>query len=179
MRLFIAIEIPEEIRNYLFRIKDNFNRNLAKVNWTAKSRIHITLKFLGEVDEKLIPKLIEKLKEIKFESFELGLDSLGVFPNESHARVLWVGVENFNKVIELQQDIEEKLMDYFEKDKEFSAHITLGRIKVVKDKSKFKMAFRKIKIARHKFKVDSFSLIKSELSRAGPTYTIVDKFVSN
>ena len=178
MRAFIAIEIPKEVRDYLFKIKDNFNRDLVKVNWTAKSRIHLTLKFLGEVHEKLLLRLIEKLKEIKFNDFELELENLEVFPNENHAKVLWVGVKNFNKVIELQQDIEEKLMDDFEKDKEFSAHITLGRVKVVKDNSKFKMAFRKIKIVKHKFKVDSFSLIKSELSSAGPKYTTIEKFYS-
>lgn len=178
MRLFTAIELPEEIKDYLFSIKDEFNRDLAKVNWVAKSKLHITLKFLGEVNEKILPGIIEKLKKIKFDSFELELDNLGIFPNENYARVLWVGVKNFNKVIGLQQNVEDELRDYFEKDKEFSAHITLGRIKIIKDKSEFKEILNKIKIKKLRFKVNSFSLIKSELTRAGPKYTNVEKFVS-
>ena len=135
MRLFIAIELPKEVKDYLFSIKDNFNKDLAKINWVAKSKIHLTLKFLGNVDDKIIPKINEKLKEIKFDAFELELDDFGAFPTENYIRVLWVGVKNFNKVIELQQDVEEKIRNYFEKDKEFSAHITIGRVKTIKDKN--------------------------------------------
>lgn len=178
MRLFIAIEIPREVKDYLFTIKNNFNKNLAKVNWIAKKNLHLTLKFLGNIDEKLIPKIIEKLNEIKFDSFELELDNLDSFPNPNYMKVLWVGVKNFNKVIELQSEVEEKLREYFEKDKEFSAHITLGRIKFVKDKPEFNSILKKTKINKIKFKVDSFSLIKSELSKNGPTYINLEKFLS-
>ncbi len=179
MRLFIAIELPEEVRDYLFGIKEEFNRDLAKVNWVAKSKIHLTLKFLGNVDEKIIPRIIGKLKEIKFDSFELELDNFSAFPNENNIRVLWVGVMNFNKVIELQQEIEDQLRDYFEKDREFSAHITLGRVKTIKAKNEFKEVFKKIKIQKMKFTVNSFSLIQSQLSRAGPKYSNVEKFQSS
>ncbi len=179
MRLFIAVEIPVEIRDYLFSVKNNFDRGLAKINWVAKKNIHITLKFLGEIDQKTTEKIIEKLKEIKFKSFDLELDNLGVFPNENHIRVLWVGIKNFNKVIELQQEIEEKLRKYFENDKEFSAHITIGRVNFIKDKLAFKKAINKIKINQMHFKVDSFSLIKSELSKDGPKYIGLERFSSN
>ncbi|MEK6936488.1 MAG: RNA 2',3'-cyclic phosphodiesterase [Nanoarchaeota archaeon] len=178
MRLFTAIELPGEVKDYLFSLKGNFSKDLVKVNWVGKKNIHLTLKFLGNVDDKLVTRVIGKLKEINFKEFELELDNLGVFPNEDYARVLWVGVKNFNKVIELQQDIEEKLRDYFEKDKEFSAHITLGRVKQIKNQYKFKEVFRNFKIKNLKFKVDHFSLIKSELSRTGSKYTVIEKFVS-
>src|SRR3989344_1091987 len=170
MRLFIAIELPKEIRDYLFDIRNNLDKGLAKINWVAKKNIHLTLKFLGDVDDKIVPEIISKLKEITFDEFKLELDKLGVFPNENHVNVLWVGVKNFNKVIELQQEIEEKLRDYFQKDREFSAHITLGRVKAIKDKNQFSKTFKNIKINKMSFDVNSFSLIKSELSRSGPNY---------
>ena len=176
MRLFLAIELPEEIKDYLFTIKYNFSRDLAKVNWVAKKNLHLTLKFLNEVDEKKVSDIIKLLKEIKFSEFEVELDELSVFPNTNYVKVLWVGIKNFNKVIELHQDVEEKLNKYFSKDKEFSCHITLGRVKVVKDKKSFNEIIKNIKIQKLKFNVDSFTLFKSELSKDSPRYSVVEKF---
>jgi len=179
MRLFLAIELNNEIKDYLFTIKNKFSKDLAKVNWVAKKNIHLTLKFLNEVDEKLVAELIELLKEIKFDEFDVELDDLGVFPNEKNVKVLWVGVKNFNKVIELHQDVEEKLRKYFINDKEFSCHITLGRVKIFKEKSLFSDIIKNIKIEKLKFKVDSFILFKSELSKDSPKYIIIEKFKAN
>ena len=176
MRLFLAIELPEEVKNYLFTIKDKFSRDLAKVNWVAKKNIHLTLKFLGEVDDKIVNNILTELKKIKFEKFTLELDNLGVFPNENYIRVLWVGLNNFNKVIELQQDIEEKLSKYFSKDKEFSCHITLGRVKFLKDKKAFNEIIKNIKMEKLKFLVEHFSLIKSYLSKDSPKYSVIETF---
>ena len=81
MRFFVAIELPEEVRDYLFTLKNKFHKDLAKVHWVAKKHIHLTLKFLGEVDEKLIKIFIEELNKIKFRPFELELDKLGAFPS--------------------------------------------------------------------------------------------------
>ena len=66
MRLFIAIELPDEVKDYLFTIKNNFSMGLAKVNWTAKKNLHLSLKFLGKVDDKLLNTIIGALNEIKF-----------------------------------------------------------------------------------------------------------------
>jgi len=176
MRLFIAIKLPGEARDYLFTIKNNFSRDLAKVKWVGKKQIHLTLKFLGEVDEKIIKEIISKLKEVEFKEFELELDDLGFFPNEDYIKVLWVGVKNFNKIIELHDDIDEKLSKYFTKDREFSCHITLGRIKFVKDKKYFLDIIKKTKIEKLKFSVKSFSLIKSELSKDGSKYIDIENF---
>ncbi len=176
MRLFLAIELPNEVKGYLFSIKEKFNQNIAKINWVAKKNLHLTLKFLNEVDEKLLNDVIEELKKIKFNKFNLELDKLSGFPNENYVRVLWVGLSNFNKVIELQQSIEESLIKYFTKDKDFSCHITLGRVKFIKDKKNFNSIINNIKIDNMKFLVDSFSLIKSDLSKDSPKYTLIQNF---
>lgn len=174
MRLFIAIELPKEVKDYLFTIKDNF-KSLAKVNWTAKKNLHLTLKFLGEVDDKLISEIISLLKQVKFKEFELETDNLGFFP-KNYIKVIWVGVNNFNKVIELQQDIDEILSKYFGKEKEFSCHITLGRVKLIQNKKEFLERANKLSLQKMKFKVNSFSLFKSELSKDGPQYSIIETF---
>lgn len=179
MRLFLTIELPEDIKDYLFIIKNKFSRDLAKVNWVAKKNLHLSLKFLGEVDDILIPKIIQKLNEIKFNIFKLELDNIDVFPNKNYVRVLWVGLKNFNKVIELQQDIDDRLSEFFNKEKEFSAHITLGRVKSVKNKNDFFDLINNLKIKNLGFEVSSFSLIKSELSKDCPKYTNLEGFFLN
>ena len=175
MRLFIAIELPGEVRDYLFSIKNNF-QNSAKVNWTAKKNLHLTLKFLGEVKEDLVPEIISLLKTVEFRKFELELNELGVFPNRNYFKILWVGINNFNKVIELQQEIEEKLSKYFSKDKEFSCHITIGRIKSLKDRKLFLESLN-TPVNKIKFIVNCFYLYKSDLTKDGPKYKKIDTFL--
>ena len=171
MRLFIAIELPKEIKDYLFTIKDKFSKDLAKINWTAKKNLHLTLKFLGEVNEKSIDDIINQLKKIKFSEFILELDGFGLFPNERKINVIWVGIKDYVKVMELQQNIEDNLRNIFEKEKEFSCHITLGRVKLIKDKNKFLQTAKYININPSQFKVKNFTLFKSELSKDGSKYT--------
>lgn len=171
MRAFLAIEIPEEI-NKLFRdIQKKFQR-LGKIKFT-KEPYHLTLKFLGEINEEQVEKIKELFKEIKFKPFELELTELGVFPNENNIRVIWVGVEG--KVNELQQQIDSKLKLIFEKETRFHAHITLGRVRFIEDKNKIKEIL-KTKIPNLKFEVKEFKLIKSELTPEGPKYEDIKIF---
>jgi len=174
MRTFIALEIPEKINKTLKEIQKKFE-GLGKINFT-KVPYHLTLKFLGEITEDQASKIKDLLKEIKFESFELELSDLGVFPNENYIKVLWVGVKR-DKVNELQQQIDSKLETLFGKDKRFHAHITLGRVKFVKDKQKIKELL-KTKIPDLKFEVKEFKLIKSELTSEGPVYKDLETYSS-
>ena len=87
MRLFIAINLPKEVKDYLWELKEEF-RELGKFNLTAKSKYHITLKFLGEIKEDKLVEIKEKLSEIKFSSFETSLNKLGCFND----RILWINL---------------------------------------------------------------------------------------
>jgi len=69
MRLFIAIEMPEEIKEYLIQIQSKIGNDLAKIRWVNKEQIHLTLKFLGEVQPNCVEEVKEELGKIKFESF--------------------------------------------------------------------------------------------------------------
>ena len=169
MRLFIAIDFNE--LNYQFI---ELQKNLPKedVKLTLTKRYHLTLKFLGEVSETDAEKVIEILKKIKFEKFEINLDDIGVFPNENYIRVVWVGVNPKKQVIELQRNIEDSLKEFnFKKDFSFHPHITLARVKFVKDKPNFIDALKKLKINKDKIIITKeFKLIKSTLSPEGPIY---------
>jgi RNA 2',3'-cyclic 3'-phosphodiesterase len=176
MRCFIAFELPKEIKDYLFEIENKIHDNNAKIHFVAKKNLHLTLKFLGEVDEDLLKTIKERLSKIKFKSFKVRLDKIGVFPNENYIKVIWVGLNPKEKVIELQQLIDSELLDLFGKDQEFSAHLTLGRVKFIKDKNKF-LEKLKIEIEEKEFLVEEFKLMKSELSKDGPNYFEIEKYM--
>lgn len=172
MRAFIAIETPEEISKALKELQTKF-KDLGRINFT-QDPYHLTFKFLGEISENQSSQIKEILKSIKFKPFELELTNLGAFPNEDYIRVIWVGVKG-SEVNELQQQIDSKLAGMFGKDLRFHAHITLGRVKFIKNKEKIKEVL-KTKIPSLKFEVKEFKLIKSILTPKGPEYEDVEVF---
>ena len=172
MRSFIAIETPEQINNILKDLQKKFE-GLGKINFTKEPH-HLTLKFLGEITKDQASKIKTLLKNIKFQPFEIELTSLGVFPNENYIKILWAGVEG-SGIDDLQQQIELKLKGIFEKDTRFHAHITLGRVKFVKNKEKIKDLL-KTEVPHLKFEVKEFKLIKSELTSEGPRYEDIEIF---
>ena len=167
MRLFIALDF-NEFKDYFINIQDQIDKELAKVNFT--STFHLTLKFLGEVAEDKLPIIKKSLKKIKFEPFSIYLDKIGFFPNENYIRVVWIGLKPVDKINELQQKIDDSLISIFPKDKRFHPHITLCRIKFIKDKSKFIENLKNIEIEEKKTDIDKFKLIKSTLTPKGPVY---------
>jgi 2'-5' RNA ligase len=172
MRLFIAIEIPEEIKEYIILIQGKIGNELAKVRWVNKSQMHLTLKFLGEVQLNVAEELKKELEKIKFEPFSVNLDYIGVFPNENYIRVVWVGLKPEEKIIELQNDIDESLKNLFGKEKDYKPHITLGRVKFIKkeNKTKFVETIKNIKVEGKKIEIKDFRLIKSTSTEKGPVY---------
>src|SRR3989344_6627379 len=176
MRCFIACDLPKEIKDYLFEIENKIRDSNAKINFVAKSRFHGTLKFLGDIDGNLLKEVKERLKKVRFKSFKVRLDKLGIFPNQNYIRVIWIGLKPAGKVIELQQKIDSELLDLFKKDQEFSAHLTLGRVKFIKDKKKF-LENLKLKVEDKEFEINEFKLMKSELSKDGPNYFEIEKYI--
>ncbi|MBU3941864.1 MAG: RNA 2',3'-cyclic phosphodiesterase, partial [Nanoarchaeota archaeon] len=112
------------------------------------------------------------LKEIKFEKFNTALTKIGVFPNESYIRVVWVGLnDSENKITNLQKEIDSKIeLLGFKKDTRFHPHLTLARVKFVEDKQGFTKNLKEIKIKKETFQITEFKLIKSILTPEGPIY---------
>ena len=111
MRLFIGIFLPREVLDYLYEVQNNLKKSLpAKITWVHKKILHLSLKFLGEVNENKIDEIKEKLNKIKFKPFKVKLDKIGVFPNENYIKVIWVDLNPKGKVIELQQKIDSELL---------------------------------------------------------------------
>src|SRR3989344_8291343 len=125
MRAFIAIQLPDEIKDYLFDLNKEISKLPAKFKLVAKKHLHITLKFISQADEKQTEEIKARLKSIKFNSFKISLTDKGIFPKTGSARVIWIGLESDNILVELQQRIDEKLIDIFPDNQGFKSHITL------------------------------------------------------
>ena len=172
MRLFIAIEFSENIKFMLRRVQAEFSFSF---NFTKD--FHLTLKFLGEVAEENIEEISKKLREIRFNRFNLKLAGLGVFPNKSRPRVLWIGLNNNSELLRLQKEIS-CLFTNCGDNKDFHPHVTLARINSLKESDKFIETLKRIKLSELEFSVNSFSLIKSELTPKGPIYEVIQTFHS-
>ncbi|MBI4447818.1 RNA 2',3'-cyclic phosphodiesterase [Candidatus Woesearchaeota archaeon] len=178
MRLFIEIPLPEEVRESVFQLQKSLHILPAKINWVAKKNMHITLKFLGEVSEEQKNLAEKELAKIRFSKFTVTLSNIGVFPNYDRARVIWIGLNPEEKVISLQRQIDEQLLSFFPKDQTFEAHLTIGRVKLVKKKEEVQAILRETKAEKKNFAVDSFKLMKSELTKSGPIYEELKTFYS-
>lgn len=172
MRLFIALDISRDAIDELKKVQ----AKLVNSKLTLVKEFHLTLKFLGEIEENKVEAIKERLNKVKFEGFEVCTSDLGVFPSIENIRVVWVGLEPRDKIEALQKKIEDSLKGMFAVDDKFHAHVTIARVKFIENKRLFKDSLKNIKPERIKFRVDSFKLIKSTLLPAGPVYEVLEEF---
>lgn len=173
MRLFIAIQLPKEVQDYLAELQQKFS-DVGKITFAKES--HLTLKFIGETSTAVAKQVEDKLLQAKFYKFKITLSKIGVFPNENLARVIWVGIEPEKAVKDLQQQIDTILKPLFPAEKEFKPHLTLGRIKFIQNKKLLVDKTKNTNVKQIEFEVQSFALIKSPLEKAGPEYSILKEY---
>ncbi len=173
IRCFISLELPRKIINEICKIQDFIKKKkLFEGKIIESENLHLTLKFLGEIDDKKVNDIKKRLNEIKFKGFEAELGKIGVF-SKKFIRIIWI--ELLGKgVFELQKQIDEKLKDLFEPEFRFMSHITIARIKKVYNKKDFLEHLEKIKVPKLKFIVNKFYFKKSELFEIGPIYEILE-----
>lgn len=170
MRAFIAIEMPENVKQELIKIQKEIDKlGLIKGKFTEFENLHLTLKFLGEISRSELEAVKERLVSIKFDPFEVELNELGVF-SEDFIRIVWIGL-NGELLFQIQKDVDKALEDIFPPENRFMAHVTLARPKFVEDKQVFIHEIKKISFEKLKFKVDNISLKESELTQRGARYS--------
>ena len=139
--------------------------------------MHITLLFLGEVSDSKADVIKNRLREIKFEPFEVKFKGIGYFPPRGNVRVVWVGVsEGVGELRKLADEVYAKLKKLgFRRDKEFAAHVTVARVKRKVDKLKDMLkGFEDEEFGS--MTVDKFKLKQSILRPTGPVYKDVEVF---
>ncbi len=172
MRLFVAIDL-EEIGEYASRLKAEIKED----GIVPAAGTHLTLKFLGEVSEERANAVRERLREINFSPFEISTAGIGFFPDEKRIRVVWLGIKENKEVGRLQESVEEKLAEFgFRKDHAFHPHITLARVKFVRDREGFLKRIMSLKTEERTARVKSFALFRSTLTPRGPVYDVVEEY---
>jgi 2'-5' RNA ligase len=176
MRLFLAINLPDELKKQLFEMAQPL-KDFGKLKLVEEGNIHLTLKFLGEVKESEVSDLTEDLRSVKFESFPVTLRGVGVFPNKNYIRVVWVGCgKGSEEIITLHNGLETALRG-FKKDRDFHPHATIARVKFPEDThGLIKFIEENSSKEFGKSKAESFDLMKSELGSEGPKYGVVESF---
>jgi 2'-5' RNA ligase len=176
MRAFIAIEIPEGVKEGLARAQDRLKSAGVDASWSRSEGIHLTLKFLGEVSEELVPEIMQALAlELGgTERFRLVPDGVGTFPNPASARVVWVGITgDVARLVALQDAVEKAMvgMGMERDDRSYTPHLTLGRIRRIRKPDVWLKGLEAIKNFRLPgFDVTAISLISSELRPSGAAY---------
>ena len=179
MRLFIAIDLPEEAKENIEKLKSGL-KGIKGVKPVDKANIHLTLKFLGERTDNSADEIVRALSQIKFKPFKISISKTGVFPSEDRIQVLWVDAMPAEPMFELKKQIDEAL-PMFKDDHPFKNHITFARIKYIandSDKNKL-LDILKNPVAKTEFIVNKFRLYKSDLTPKGPIYDVVEEFASD
>ncbi|MFP3975793.1 MAG: RNA 2',3'-cyclic phosphodiesterase [Chloroflexota bacterium] len=180
IRAFVAIELPEEVKNSLAKILRDISPGYERsVKWVNSNSVHLTLKFLGNISAESVENITRALTEAASEtkSFTLQLGGLGAFPNLKSPRVVWVGVEgDVPTAVNLQEQVDQALakLGFAAEKRKFSPHLTIGRIRD-KASSRERSAVGSL-VSDYEvkdkpaFTVEHLSLMKSTLSSSGAIY---------
>lgn len=175
IRAFIAVTLaPESVRHIAGCIAE-LSPHLPGVRWVPAGNLHVTLKFLGWIDEQRIPPLASALEEAfkDFSRFSIHAKGLGVFPGVKRARVLWVGLEGHD-LIKLAERVETSLepLGFAREARSFTAHLTIGRWREYA-RAPVELQRELDRWAPHEFGasvIEQVALFQSVLHREGPTY---------
>jgi len=157
MRLFVAVDPTDEIRAQIGKLVESIKKPGDGIKWVKENDLHLTLKFLGEVKDQDLDKVIREVEAAAEgrESFKVTFKGLGKFPH-----VIWIGLKEGEKEL---KEIAEKLGT-----EEFSAHLTIGRVK----KGGIRIEeFKEIELGE--MRAEKIKLIKSTLTPRGPIYEII------
>lgn len=172
MRVFVALNIPQEIKNRLALLSNEISGD--GITPVKAENQHITLRFIGDCDSREQKDIVERLKEIRYKPFECRVCGVGVFPSENYIRVVWAGTESDQALEGLAKDISKRLHG-FGKDERFSAHLTLARVKKKTDLSAFLKSHEGEEFGT--FMASSFELMESVLGNpGGPQYSVLATF---
>jgi 2'-5' RNA ligase len=185
VRVFLAIDLPTSLKKELSKLKTE-EQAFARLKWVEEENLHLTLFFFGNLPEKEVEKILKVCeKRVKdFPPFELFLTEVSGFPKKGDFRVVFLGCEERSNTLdrlvhELSKDF--KKIGFKLEDREFHPHITLFRLKELKDRSAYhefvQELTKKAQFLKGKsFPVQELILFESKLSPTGPKYTPLKVF---
>jgi 2'-5' RNA ligase len=168
-RLFVAIDLPDDLKNALGKLCSGIDG----AKWVKRDQMHLTLRFIGDVDDDGLESIQSALQKIQSPAFDAHLEEIGQFPPKAKPRVLWVGMKAPSALINLQRQINASItaLGLPPEDHPFSPHITLARFKTPPHAESVREYFAShAAFKTEPFPVQSFILFSSILAPQGPTY---------
>jgi 2'-5' RNA ligase len=175
MRTFIAIELDTTVKDKLSAIQKELNNTGADIRLVEKNNIHITLRFLGEINENKLSIIKEILDNTAAEetAFEISINSVGAFANLASIRVVWVGIEKCKERLIAIADKLNALLErnnFGKPDKEFLPHITIARTRSSLNKFRLQECIARNTVLDLKQTIRGIVLFKSTLTGKGSIY---------
>lgn len=181
-RVFVAIDVGDAVRREVTRVVATLTGKLEavktppKVVWVKPAALHVTVKFLGEVEPAEVDRLQALLAApLPIAPFEIEWRGLGTFPNNKHPRALWIGVVNgAAPLAQVEAEVSRRVAGGSVADldaRPFLAHLTVGRVKMAGAGVDWPKLLQAVEVKRVSTIVDRVTLYRSELSRGGPHYT--------
>lgn len=181
LRLFIAVDLSEEAKGVLSGLLSRLRELDSAVRWVEPKKLHITLKFLGEVEERKVEVIKDSLRRAVsgFKPFRMRIEVLGAFPSARRPRVVWVGVtEGEEELSRLAGVVEEAMagLGFPKEPRKFVAHVTLGRVKLRPSGGLVKFLERPEGVPKAVQEVEELILMRSILKPEGAEYTPLSRF---
>ena len=180
LRAFIAVHVPDQAKRVLLDAVEGLKgQGISGVRWTRPEGIHLTLKFLGNVEEAMVGPILQGIGDAAQGAapFHLQLGEVGTFPSGSRARVLWVGLEGDLQVLQVLQERVEQQMERLglpREERGFVPHLTLGRVQeraAGRQRERMGQAIASLNLEeKTAWRVESVSLVRSELHPSGAVY---------
>lgn len=180
MRVFAAIDVGDAVRAEAARViqviseKIEAARTPPKITWVKPAALHVTLRFIGEVDDAAVPALCEQLAPpIEMAPFEVSWRGLGAFPSPRNPRALWMGVVAGGAPLgALEAEVTRRLAGTLDPEsRPLLPHLTLGRIKMTGAGVDWPKVLQAVEVRGAQSLVDRVTLYRSQLSQRGPHYT--------
>lgn len=181
LRLFVAIEIPTEIKGQISSVINELKACNADVRWEQTDKLHLTLKFLGDTKEERLGQLLYALEAVAAQTspFSLTFSGVGCFPNRREPRIIWVGAEDLDGALGQLVDAIETALLAVGSEKEtrnFHAHATIGRVKSQRNVRDLLRRMDSTTLKCKPIEVSTYVLIRSELKPSGSLYKTLNVF---
>ncbi len=177
IRAFIAVSLPEEIVFFLKHMQSAIKKRKFRASFVKPDTIHITLKFIGNIEEHDITKIVQLMEDTAIinNPFSLSTGGVGVFPSIKSARIIWAGIKgDTDKLAKMHRDLEKhcEIAGFPSERKRFSPHITLARIKSCPNPANTLRLIHELQYdISPSFKCNEIHLFKSELKHSGAVHT--------
>jgi 2'-5' RNA ligase len=181
-RTFIAVDVGDEVRDKALTLQQTLSRSGADMKWVSEDGMHITLLFLGEVDDRELHSICRAVQGVAATEprFPLRVSGVGAFPNLRRPKIAWTGIgEGVEQLVRLHDRLEEKLLQmgcYRSEGREYTPHLTLGRVKGEEDGLKLAPELTKhLAWNGGRTSVEAVLVFSSVLERDGPVYTVLGR----